>query len=137
MSSAVFLVSAPLTVFNNTGAGGSIIEWGKETWQHNTAIRFAVSGIMGNAFFFAIDRALFPIIINTASRFSVSNVSKWMIQNAASVSFFVAYLLDIAIQRKCRFVVSLTDLSTYTPLQYFIVHYRPIQCLAGVWFAND
>ena len=100
MSSAVFLASAPLSVFNNTGAGGSIIEWGKETWQHNTAIRFAVSGIMGNAIFFALDRALYPLITNTASRLTVSNVSKWMIQNAASLSFFVAYLLDIAIQRK-------------------------------------
>ena len=112
MSSAVFLASAPLSVFNNTGAGGSIIDWGKETWQHNTAIRFAVSGIMGNAFFFAIDRALYPIITNVGSRLTVSNISKWMIQNAASLSFFVAYLLDIAIQRK-SILYMIDELSWY------------------------
>ena len=50
---------------------------------------------------------LFPVIVRTAARLSVSNRSstiisgsKWTNANAASVSFFVAYLLDIAVQRK-------------------------------------
>jgi len=87
---AAFLVSAPV------GGGGSSFLY--NAWQQNTAIRFGTSGILGNAIFFGLDRILFPVILNAAGKSASDNMSKWIIHNAASVSFFVAYLLDIAIQ---------------------------------------
>jgi hypothetical protein len=80
-----------------------------ETWRKNQSIRFAVSGILGNAVFYGLDKVLFPVIEHTASQLSSTKStnhrvivvgSKWITNNAASVSFFVAYLLDIAVQRK-------------------------------------
>ena len=80
-----------------------------ETWRKNQSIRFAVSGILGNAVFYGLDKVLFPVIEHTASQLSstkstnhrvIVDGSKWITNNAASVSFFVAYLLDIALQRK-------------------------------------
>ena len=88
------LVSAPLSA-NTVGGGGSSFLY--NVWQQNTAIRFGTSGILGNAIFFGLDRILFPVILNAAGR-SASNMSKWISHNAASVSFFVAYLLDIGVQ---------------------------------------
>mmetsp|Transcript_4557 Transcript_4557/g.10302 ORF Transcript_4557/g.10302 Transcript_4557/m.10302 type:complete len:221 (-) Transcript_4557:1829-2491(-) len=74
-------------------------------WQHNDAIRFGASGILGNAIFFGLDKILFPVIVRAAVRLSTSDRSAivvsgstWINENAASVSFFVAYLLDIAVQ---------------------------------------
>lgn len=73
-------------------------------WKQNSAVRFGASGILGNAVFFGLDKILFPLIVRAAVRLSVSNKSviaswsKWTNDNAASVSFFVAYLLDIALQ---------------------------------------
>lgn len=73
-------------------------------WKQNLAIRFGASGILGNALFFGLDKMLFPLILRTAAEFSSNNkssiadISKWIHQHAASVSFFVAYLIDIAIQ---------------------------------------
>ena len=69
-------------------------------------MRFAVSGILGNAIFYGLDKVLLPVIEHTANRSSASNNraivlgSRWINDNAASVSFFVAYLLDISVQRK-------------------------------------
>jgi hypothetical protein len=77
-----------------------------EVWRQNHSIRFAVSGILGNAIFYGLDKVLLPVIEHTAIRSSASNNrsicvgSRWINKNAASVSFFVAYLLDIAVQRK-------------------------------------
>ena len=90
-----FLVGTPLSANTVGGGGGSFLY---NAWQQNTAIRFGTSGILGNAIFFGLDRILFPVIMNAASKLSASNISKWISQNAASVSFFVAYLLDIAVQ---------------------------------------
>lgn len=90
--SSPFLISAPLAA----------------AWQQNDAIRFGTSGILGNAIFFGLDKKLFPVIVRTALRLSASDTSsiaigsKWINKNAASVSFFVAYLLDIAVQRKSK-----------------------------------
>jgi hypothetical protein len=77
-----------------------------ETWRQNNPMRFAVSGILGNVIFYGLDKVLLPVIQHTANRSSASSNgaivvgSKWINDNAASVSFFVAYLLDIAVQRK-------------------------------------
>lgn len=71
------------------------------------AIRFGMAGTIGNAAFFGLDRMLLPLIAHTAGVLSseskkgmVISWSKWVGRNAASVSFFVAYLLDIALMRK-------------------------------------
>ena len=103
--SATFLISAPLA----TGMRNSALA---DVWENNSAIRFGTSGLLGNAIFFGLDKALFPLIVRTAVSISASNQStiangsKWVQQNAASVSFFVAYLLDIAVQRKSEITAS-------------------------------
>ena len=77
-----------------------------EAWRQHHSIRFAVSGILGNGFFYGLAKLLLPVIKHTAIRSSASDFSpivvgsKWISKNAASVSFFVAYLLDIAVQRE-------------------------------------
>jgi len=92
-----YLVSAPLTA----NLRSSIVY---EVWKENSALRFGCSGLLGNAAFFGLDKILFPLVVRTAFRLSASNKSsvviwsKWINKNAASVSFFVAYLLDIALQ---------------------------------------
>lgn len=93
---AAFLASAPLAAVS-TGCGGN--NFLHDLWQQ-TAIRFGTSGILGNTIFFMLDKALFPLIVQATGRLSTSTTIKWIHQNAASVSFFVAYLLDIAVQRK-------------------------------------
>mmetsp|Transcript_13491 Transcript_13491/g.28948 ORF Transcript_13491/g.28948 Transcript_13491/m.28948 type:complete len:239 (-) Transcript_13491:3716-4432(-) len=97
--SSLYLISAPLTT---TNFKSSVLY---ATWKQNSAIRFITSGILGNVVFFGLDKILFPVILRVASRLSVStdksvivSGSKWTKKNAASVSFFVAYLLDIALQ---------------------------------------
>ena len=83
-----------------------------------TAVRFAISGVLGNAVFWGLDMMLFPLIVRTTSSVRLKrivtsmpnnkfflvggNASTWINNNAASVSFFVAYLLDIAVQRELR-----------------------------------
>lgn len=83
-----------------------------QAWQNQPAIRFATSGIIGNGIFFGLDTLLYPLIVvaakdlvtSTASaspsskRRLMGNVANWVGENAASVSFFVAYLLDIFVQ---------------------------------------
>ncbi|KAL7480526.1 hypothetical protein ACHAW6_012034 [Cyclotella cf. meneghiniana] len=72
-----------------------------QTWKQNTGIRFAISGVLGNLIFFSLDKLLLPIIVKCADSgksATVSAASKWISRNAESVSFFVAYLLDIIVQ---------------------------------------
>ena len=94
---AAFLASAPLAAVSTGGGGSNFLH---DLWHHNSAIRFGTSGILGNTIFFMLDKALFPLIVQATGRLSTSTPIKWIHQNAASVSFFVAYLLDIAVQRK-------------------------------------
>ena len=68
-----------------------------DVWHQNHSIRFAVSGILGNVIFYGLDKVLLPVVKHMSS---IIVGSKWIDKNAASVSFFVAYLLDIAVQRK-------------------------------------
>ena len=77
-----------------------------QLWKQNTGVRFAASGILGNAVFFYLDRLLLPII-RSKSTMSITvknpkfdSAVTWIHNNAESVSFFVAYLLDIIFQRK-------------------------------------
>ena len=69
-------------------------------------MRFAASGILGNAVFFYLDRLLLPIIRSkstmpiTVKDPKFDSAVTWIHNNAESVSFFVAYLLDIIFQRK-------------------------------------
>ena len=109
-------------------------------WKQNDSIRFFTSGMIGNAAFFGLDRALFPVILRATVSLSASNtpsVVKWsklISKNAASASFFVAYLIDIALMRKSKksreysalYIVSLFPCSPR----------RFSQCLAGVWFGD-
>lgn len=95
--SSPYLISAPLiTNFRNSTCYAA--------WKQNSAIRFGASGILGNIVFFGLDKILFPVIVRAAVKLSLSNKSaivswsKWINENAVSVSFFVAYLLDIALQ---------------------------------------
>ena len=78
-----------------------------QTWQRHTALRFATSGVLGNVIFFGLDTLLFPLVVRLAvekssssqsTRRAFGNIIKWIGDNAASVSFFVAYLLDIFVQ---------------------------------------
>mmetsp|Transcript_29218 Transcript_29218/g.58288 ORF Transcript_29218/g.58288 Transcript_29218/m.58288 type:complete len:269 (+) Transcript_29218:78-884(+) len=83
-----------------------------QAWQDQPAIRFATSGIIGNGIFFGLDTLLYPLIVGAAKELVTStasaspsskrrvlgSVAKWLGENAASVSFFVAYLLDIFVQ---------------------------------------
>jgi hypothetical protein len=74
-----------------------------QTWKQNTGIRFAAAGVLGNLIFFSLDKLLLPIIVKCAysgKSATVSAASKWIRRNAESVSFFVAYMLDIIVQRK-------------------------------------
>lgn len=83
-----------------------------ETWTQNTGIRFFASGILGNAIFFWLDKRLLPIILTFTDggtgtlsiqrKAEFAPTFKWIRQNAESVSFFVAYLLDIVVQRKSK-----------------------------------
>ena len=99
-----------------------------------TAVRFAISGVLGNAVFWGLDMMLFPLIVRTTSSVRLKrivtsmpnnkfflvggNASTWINNNAASVSFFVAYLLDIAVQRELRHMMShiTHHVSLYTTL---------------------
>jgi len=93
-------------------------------------MRFAVSGILGNTIFYGLDKVLLPVIEHTSNRSSASNNravvlgSKWISDNAASVSFFVAYLLDIAVQRKraCSYS-TLISLSAHILIPALLFHY--------------
>mmetsp|Transcript_15537 Transcript_15537/g.37269 ORF Transcript_15537/g.37269 Transcript_15537/m.37269 type:complete len:241 (-) Transcript_15537:3399-4121(-) len=95
--SSPYLISVPITqkIRNSVFCAA---------WQQNDAIRFGASGILGNAIFFGLDKVFFPVVLRTAVRLSASNRSdvarwsKWIHDNAGSVSFFVAYLLDISVQ---------------------------------------
>jgi len=111
MSESQFVISTPITT--STIQSNLIYD----QWQWHPAVRFTISGILGNAVFWGLDRMLFPLIVRTTTASvrlkrtvaSMPNnkfvligggVSTWINNNAASVSFFVAYLLDIAIQRE-------------------------------------
>ena len=77
-------------------------------WKRNDSIRFFVSGLIGNVAFFGLDKALLPVVSRVALRLSASDkpylvqCSKSIGKNATSVSFFVAYLVDIALMRESR-----------------------------------
>lgn len=97
-----FALSAQLA---DTTATSTIVQ----AWKQNTGIRFAASGIIGNAIFFGLDKLLLPVILQISNgksatlsplRRDFDSVFKWIRSNAESVSFFVAYLLDIIVQRK-------------------------------------
>ena len=99
--SSTFLLSAPLTAVRSSAVCAA--------WEKSPAVvKFGASGILGNAVFFGLDRVLFPLVVRAALRFSASNrstvvsVARRVNDNAASVSFFVAYLLDIGVQRKSK-----------------------------------
>jgi hypothetical protein len=70
----------------------------RDYWAGNPAIRFATSGLMGNAIFFGLDKAFLPLIIGASHRPYMVKVSKTIATNAESISFFVAYLVDILVQ---------------------------------------
>jgi hypothetical protein len=101
-----------------------------DSWRENQSMRFAVSGILGNTIFYGLDKVLLPVIEHTSNRSSASNNravvlgSKWISDNAASVSFFVAYLLDIAVQRKraCSYS-TLISLSAHILIPALLFHY--------------
>jgi len=67
-------------------------------WAENSAIRFATSGLIGNAIFFGLDVAFLPIIIGASQKQCFIKASKTIATNAESISFFVAYLVDIFLQ---------------------------------------
>ena len=73
-------------------------------WVENSAIRFAASGLIGNVIFFGLDVSFLPVIkgIGTASeayqRQCFLKASKAISSNAESISFFLAYLVDILVQ---------------------------------------
>jgi len=73
-------------------------------WAENSAIRFAASGLIGNAIFFGLDVSFLPVIksIGTASeayqRQCFLKASRAISSNAESISFFLAYLVDILVQ---------------------------------------
>ena len=100
----------PLSVASNQLMKSNVITTTiAQGWRSNTGIRFAVSGILGNTIFFGLDKLLLPIILEMADGNSrnvlfalrKSDASlKWIRRNAESISFFVAYLLDIIVQRK-------------------------------------
>ncbi len=111
MSDSQFVMSTPITT---STIQSNLIFY--DQWQWHPAVRFAISGVLGNAVFWGLDRMLFPLIVRTTSSVRLkrtmasmpnnkfiligSGASTWINNNAASVSFFVAYLLDIAIQRE-------------------------------------
>lgn len=70
----------------------------RDYWANNPTIRFAMSGLIGNAIFFGLDKAFLPIIIIASHRPLMVRVSKIIATNAESISFFLAYLVDIIIQ---------------------------------------
>ena len=129
---AAFLASAPLAAVSTGGGGNNFLH---DLWQQ-TAIRFGTSGILGNTIFFMLDKALFPLIVQATGRLSTSTTIKWIHQNAASVSFFVAYLLDIAVQRK--YLVLSTHMITQDTSLIIIISTlcRSSKCVASVWFGN-
>lgn len=97
----------PLALSNQVITTNTIASALVEVWKQNTGIRFAASGILGNAIFFGLDKLLLPIILHISDdktlftlRRDCQTLFKWMHGNAESVSFFVAYLLDIIVQRK-------------------------------------
>ena len=67
-------------------------------WEENAAVRFAASGFIGNAIFFGLDMAFLPIIRGASQRQCFVKASKTIATNAESISFFVAYLVDIVVQ---------------------------------------
>lgn len=74
-------------------------------WVENSAIRFAASGLIGNVIFFGLDVSFLPVIkgIGTASeayqrQYFFLKASKAISSNAESISFFLAYLVDILLQ---------------------------------------
>jgi len=70
----------------------------KTCWEENSAVRFAASGFIGNAIFFGLDLAFLPIIKGASQRQCFIKASKTIATNAESISFFVAYLVDIVVQ---------------------------------------
>lgn len=108
------MVFPPSIASNQLAHSHAITTTVAQVWRSHTGIRFAVSGILGNAIFFGLDKLLLPIVLKItdtnkrnvlfASRKSEFDaLLKWISHNAESVSFFVAYLLDIVVQRKYRF----------------------------------
>eukprot|EP00804_Cyclotella_cryptica_P001032 CCRYP_008357-RA/>CCRYP_008357-RA protein AED:0.19 eAED:0.19 QI:159/1/1/1/0/0/2/313/105 len=80
-----------------------------KTWKQNSGMRFVASGILGNLVFFSLDNLLLLIILqwsDTGRPATASAATKWIRRHAESVSFFVAYMLDIIVQRK-SFSISL------------------------------
>ncbi len=67
-------------------------------WSENAAVRFAASGFIGNAIFFGLDIAFLPIIKGASQKQCFIKASKTIADNAESISFFAAYLVDIIVQ---------------------------------------
>lgn len=67
-------------------------------WVENSAIRFAASGLIGNAIFFGLDVSFLPVIKLASQRQCFLKASKAISSNAESISFFLAYLVDILVQ---------------------------------------
>ncbi len=71
-------------------------------WMENSAIRFAASGLIGNVIFFGLDVSFLPVIKGIGSeayqRQCFLKASRAISSNAESISFFLAYLVDILVQ---------------------------------------
>ena len=77
----------------------------RDYWVENSAIRFATSGLLGNAIFFGLDVVFLPVIKGIGAteayqRQCFIKASKTISNNAESISFFLAYLVDIIVQRE-------------------------------------
>ena len=89
------LSSSPLAI---TLTAPHVVASIRDYWAENSAIRFATSGLIGNAIFFGLDRAFLPLIIGMSERQFLIKASKTVANNAESISFFAAYLVDIFAQ---------------------------------------
>jgi hypothetical protein len=99
------MLPLPLALHDTNTLTSTIIQ----TWNQHSGIRFAASGILGNAIFFGLDKLLLPIILEisrdksgplaAARKADFGAALNWVHLHAESVSFFVAYVLDIIVQR--------------------------------------
>jgi hypothetical protein len=136
----------------------------QQTWKQNSVLRFAASGVCGNAVFYGLDKLILPLIVRASDGFIGSSSSstttlsfmskrgaiavslvKWLRANAESVSFFVSYLLDIFVQRKlksCDFGDSVHSSDDCLLISHYgtVVSSLPnrlSECIASIWDGYD
>jgi hypothetical protein len=104
------MLATPITSLSITLTAPRAVALIHDYWVEKSVLRFATAGFVGNAMFFGLDLALLPVVksiseaAGASQRQCLNKAARAVANNAENISFFVAYLIDILLQRKYELV---------------------------------